>query len=1098
MNDTTDFNRQNKVNDWENPQVVGINKLPGHTTLVPYPDETIALTGDREKSPYFQLLNGKWKFYYAVNPDSVPAGFYQTDFDMTTWDDIEVPGNWTMQGYDKPIYTNVKMPIPNAPPHVPHDDNPTGLYRRTFTIPHDWQDRQIFICFDGVESAFYLWINGQKVGYSQGSRLPAEFDLTPYVQPGENRMTVMVIRWSDGSYLEDQDHWWMAGIYRDVYLYVIPQVHIYDFFARTELDSDYHDATLKVQAKINFYDQPVPTTPQPEIRYFDSGPAAYQVAMQLYNASGEPVFAEPVLQPVRVSDWAANTVKLIGQVTNPEKWSAEKPYLYTLVLSLKNAQGATIEAESCKIGFRQVEIKGRELLINGQPVLLKGVNRHDHDDRRGKAVAFESMLADVKLMKQFNFNAVRTAHYPNDPRWYELCDQYGLYVIDEANIECHSVYNKLPNDPQWATAFLERGQRMVERDKNHPCIIMWSLGNESGYGPNHDALAGWIRGYDPTRPVHYEGATSQYVMLLTAEDIEFTHRPDEAEEEKGRRRGWRVGHLATDVYSNMYPSVDHIIAYAQDPANTRPLIMCEYAHSMGNSTGNLKEYWQAVETYDGLQGGFIWDWVDQGLLKVDDKGQSYWAYGGDFGDEINDMNFCINGLIWPGRTPHPAMYECKKIFQPVSIEAKDLATGQLEITNQQYFSDLSRLNGTWELVVDGQVVQQGQLPPLDIPPGASQVVTLPLQEPVLAPGAECFLMVRFLLARDMPWADQGHTVAWEQFKMPYQAPVPTERKIEQIPQLKLSETAQAAIVTGPDFRLTFDKQAGYLASFVFRETELLESGPILNVWRAPTDNDGLKAQPERQDKLLAHWLAAGLNRLVRQTEAMTIAQLQPQVIRIAMRTTAQAPGCQTGFIHRHTYTIYGSGDILLENVIEADPNLPPLPRIGLTMYLPAGFEQLTWYGRGPYENYIDRNAGTPVGLYSGLVDDQYVPYIMPQENGNKTEVRWLTLTNEAGISLLAVGRPHLEASVSHYPADDLYRAFHTNELIRRDEVILNLDYMQCGLGGASCGPGTLPQYLVQPGTFKFTVRLRPYVAAEEDPAHLSRQGLMEFKKIIGE
>ncbi len=1041
-----------QINDWENPQVVGINKLPGHATLIPYPDETLALTGNRHASPYFQSLNGNWKFYYAAAPYAVPDDAFQSDVDTTTWDDIEVPGNWTVQGYDKPIYTNVKMPIPPDPPHVPQDDNPTGIYRRTFTLPDEWQDRQIFICFDGVESAFYLWVNGQPVGYSQGSRLPAEFDVTHHVCPGENTLTAMVIRWSDGSYLENQDHWWMAGIYRDVYLYATPKVHIFDFFARTELDADYRDAALKVQAKISHNGQ--------------ESPEGYTVGIQLFNGHGEAVFAQPVFQPVRISTDEITKVDLKQRVANPEKWSAEKPYLYTLVLSLKNTHGETVEAESCKVGFRVVEIQDRDLLVNGQPVLIKGVNRHEHDDRLGKTVTEESMIADIKLMKQSNFNAVRTSHYPNDPRWYDLCDEYGLYVIDEANIECHGVYNRLAHDSRWTHAFMERGIRMVERDKNHPCIIMWSLGNESGYGPNHDALAGWIRGYDPTRRLHYEGPI---------------------------RLSWHVGHLSTDVVCPMYPEVEQIIEYAKDPRSTRPLIMSEYAHSMGNGTGNLKEYWDAIESYHGLQGGFIWDWVDQGLLKVDEKGEEYWAYGGDFGDEINDLNFCINGLVWPDRTPHPALYECKKVFQPITVGAKNLTTGQFVITNKQNFLDLSGLDGSWELVADGEVVQQGELPPLDIPAGASQEITLPVQEPRLAPGAECFLMIRFLLAEDgIPWANKGYEVAWEQFKMPFKAPAPTELTLDRMPTLELTQTAEEAIIAGQDFRLAVDEETGQISSFTFRGTELLESGPVLNVWRAATDNDGFKAQPELEGKLLRHWLEVGLDRLEWQTKVIAVQQLKSQVVRIAVRSNAQAVDGSDGFTHQYIYTIYGSGDVVIENVVEASQNLPPLPRVGLTMSLPAGFEHFEWYGRGPHENYIDRNFGAAVGRYRGTVHGQYVPYIMPQENGNKTDVRWLTLTNDAGIGLLAVSSPptaYMEASVSHYTAHDLYRAFHTNELIRRDEVMLNLDYRQCGLGGASCGPGTLAQYLIQPGTFTFNVRLRPFMAEEIDPARLSRQRL---------
>lgn len=1083
--------------DWENPQVVGINKLPGHATLMPYPDEVLALACQPEKSPYFQSLNGRWKFYYAPNPASVLALFPNwglgtredgADFEVKSWAEIEVPGNWTMQGYDKPIYTNIKMPFPPNPPYVPQEDNPTGLYEREFTLPDSWRGRQIFIVFEGVESAFYLWVNGQKIGYSQDSRLPAEFDLTPYLQPGQNRLSVMVIRWSDASYIEDQDHWWMAGIHRDVYLYAAPKTHITDFFARPELEADYGDATLKVRAAISFYDQKEPPVYKGEIRVIDPAPPAYRVEMQLYDADKKAVWAEPVSRGVHHSDWTPPTVHLTQQVQQPRKWSAEDPYLYTLVLWLKTAEGEIIEVESCRIGFRNVEIKNRELLINGQPVLMKGINRHDFHDRQGKTVPLETMLADIKLMKQFNINAVRTSHYPNDSRWYDLCDEYGLYVIDEANIECHALYDKLPHDPQWTVAFLERGKRMVERDKNHPCIIMWSLGNESGYGPNHDAMAGWIRGYDPSRPLHYEGAISHHSALTSSETLEQNSWPTPVQLGQAKRQGWQRGYLVTDIYCPMYPSVDEIIAYAQDPDNQRPLIMCEYAHSMGNSTGNLKEYWEAIENYHGLQGGFIWDWVDQALRKTDDQGREYWAYGGDFGDEINDGNFCLNGLIWPDRTPHPAMYEYKKIIQPVAVRARDLAAGQVEIINKHDFSDLSHLNCSWELAADGEVIQRGELGRLATPPGASEVVTLPLQNPALAPGAECFLTLRFSLAQTTAWADEGHEVAWEQFAMPFKAPAPVVISLAQMPPLQVTDSAGEIFITGPEFQLAFDRKAGQMVAFTFRETSLLLSGPKLNIWRAATDNDGFKLWPERENKLLFQWLKAGLDRLEQKVESFSLEQLSSQVVRVNIQTLVQAADGPDGFIHRHTYMIYGSGDVVIENEIEASRNLPPLPRLGLTMALPGGFEQFAWYGCGPHENYIDRNVGAAVGLYQSTVDEQYVPYIMPQENGNKTEVRWLTLTREDGLGLLAVGQPPLEVSVSHYTAHDLYRALHTPDLIRRDETILNLDYKQCGLGGASCGPGTLPPYLIQPGRFSFSLRLRP-ITPQDHPALLSRYQL---------
>jgi len=1037
-----------RSNDWENPQVVAINKLPGHTASIPYPDLSAALRGKIEDSPYYQSLNGRWKFIYATNPETTPIDMNTGQVQANGWDEIEVPGNWNMQGYDKPIYTNVKMPFDTNPPYVPEDDNPCGVYQRDFNIPVDWTEQQVFVCFDGVESAFFLWINGQSVGYSQGSRLPAEFDLTEYIHPGKNSLTALVIRWSDGSYLEDQDHWWMAGIYRDVYLYATPKVHIFDFFAQSKFEPASNDAILAVRAKI--------------VNHSQVDADGYQVEIQLYDDDDQPIFDPLPTGWLLETDVQINKVDLSQHIDTPRRWSTEDPYLYTLVLSLKEPRGGVLEYLSARIGFRQVKISGVELVINGKPVLIKGVNRHDHDHVSGKVVSVEAMVSEIKLMKQFNINAVRTSHYPNDSRWYDLCDRYGIYVIDEANIECHAVYNKLAHDPLWTNAFMERGQRMVERDKNHPCVVIWSLGNESGYGPNHDALAGWIRGADPTRPIHYEGAISENIA------------PD-----------WFGGHLATDLVCPMYPTIDQIVAYAQDPRADRPLIMCEFAHAMGNSLGNYKEYWQAIEGNHGLQGGFVWDWIDQGILKHDQNGQPYWAYGGDFGDEINDLNFCINGLIWPDRTPKPALFEHKKICQPVSVKAVDLLEGHLEIINKRDFTNLSDLDIHWVLQSDGLVLQEGMLPPLAIPPGMRHTLTLDLKKPILDAGAECFLEVRFYLHQETTWAPKGHEVAWEQFEMPYPSPTPSPLKISSLPSLEMEENDENLSILAGKIQLIFDKKLGGISKLQYMGTELLTSGPILNIWRAPTDNDGIKLIPY-VGGYLGNWLAAGLDELEQDIEGFTVTRLSPQVVSIMVESLFQSSKGRARFKHMHSYTIYTSGDIMIDNRVECGDNLPPLPRVGLTLSLPASFEHFSWFGRGPHENYIDRNHSAPVGLYHSTVDEQYVPHILPQENGNKTEVRWLTVTNHNGIGLLATGVPLMEASVSHYSAQDLYQASHTCELVHREETILNLDHKQCGLGGASCGPGTLPQYLIQSGLFQFSFRLRPYNAISDSPAKLAR------------
>ena len=954
-----------RKNDWENPLVVGINKLPAHATGVPYADEQTALQCDPTASSWVRNLNGEWDFALVQNPGAVPEGFWQPAFDIRHWDTIPVPSNWTLQGYDGPIYTNIQMPIPNTPPFVPQDDNPIGLYRRVFKFPTDWDGRRIILNFGGVESAFYLWVNGHWLGYSQDSRLPAEFDITHVLQPGENLIAVQVIRWSDGSFLEDQDHWWMAGIYRDVTLYALPEVHLWDVFAKPVLDADYTDASLTMVAKIGG---------PPEMA------AGYRVEMQLFDADSRPILDDYLSGNVVPDVNEVLKVSLVAKVSSPYKWNHEQPYLYTLVVRLRDSAGQPVQIYSHRIGFRKVEIKNRELLINGKMVYIKGVNRHDHHETHGKYVPAEDLRIDVLTMKQHNINAVRTSHYPNDPQFYDLCDELGLYVWDEANLETHSVYNVLTNQAEWLHAFMERGVRMVERDKNHPSILVWSLGNESGYGPNHDAMAGYIRGYDPDRIIHYEGAISRIGL---------------------GPMNWHGGHLATDICCPMYPAIDEIIAYAINPASDRPLIMCEFAHSMGNAVGNLNDYWEAIVEYQGLQGGFIWDWMDQGFKIVDQQGVSFWAYGGDFGETIHDMNFNINGLVWPDRTPLPAMVEVKKVFQPLTITAIDLLQGKVEIHNKHDFSTLESLVATWEVTIDGDVQQRGTLPILKTPPGESSTVTIPYTPSVLFPGAETFLNMSFSVKETFLWAPAGHEVAWEQLKLPYIQPPLARSSKREWPAISVNEATGSLSLQGQVFTVDFDTSTGHMARFVYENIELLTAGPKLNAWRAPTDNDGFKWATNDARKLLSQWLQCGLDRLQSQLVDLNWEHVAPGVLRVVTTHNIGADGVMAGFVHRAIYNVFGNGDIQMEQAIDCDDSLPPLPRIGLILSLPTAFNQLTWLGRGPEESYADRKAGVSVGRYTGSVADQYVPYIMPQENGNKTDVRWAALTNQSGAGLLA-------------------------------------------------------------------------------------------------
>jgi len=1033
---------EQQANDWENPRVFQRNKEPGHATLMPYADAAQALLGDRYASPFCKLLNGTWRFRQSLGPAQAPRGFETLEYDDAGWDEIQVPGNWQLQGdYDPPMYTNVQYPFAiDECPRVP-DDTPTGSYRATFTVPGAWDGRKVFLVFEGVESAFHLWVNGYPVGYSQDSRLPAEFDITPYVRRGTNVLAARVYRWSDGSYLEDQDHWRLSGIYRDVYLWSAPAVHVRDYVVTTPLDDDYRDAELRLTAQVHNYGQ-VPV-------------GGHTLDVQLHNPDGQHVLTEHLPVP-DVPSGAEVALSHVATVINPLKWTAEKPNLYTLLLVLRDAEDGVVEALSCRVGFRQVEIRDAQLLVNGVPITVRGVNRHEHDPLRGKTVDERSMREDILLMKRHNLNAVRTSHYPNHPRWYELCDEYGLYLIDEANVECHGRL-QTSREPEWEAAYIDRATRMVLRDRNHPSVIIWSLGNESGMGSNIEAEAAAVRALDPTRPVHYEPILRE------------------------PRRPSRV----SEIIPPMYPHIERLVALAEDPEDDRPVIMCEYAHAMGNSCGNLKEYWEAIESHRRLQGGFIWDWVDQGLLQVAEDGTEWFAYGGDFGEEPHDGSFCINGLVHPDRTPHPSLLEYKKVIQPVRVHAVRVAEGVLEVENRYDFSSLSHLVGRWLLLADGEVIQRGELPPLHLAPGERTTVTLTMEKPVLRPGTEYWLVVEFLLAQDTLWAEAGHLVAHEQFLVPWDVPDEAPISLSGLPTLHVADTEETLSIRGEGFVAVFAKGDGTLRSWRQEGQELLAGGPRLNLWRAPTDNDARR--------MASLWRGAGLDRLVERLIAFDVDQPAPQAVVVRVRTLAHAPDLDpqmAGFTVTYTYTFFASGDLLIETHLTPQGDLPPLPRVGLQMTLPEGYEQFSWYGRGPHESYADRKESALVGVYSGSVDEQYFPYVMPQENGNKTDVRWAALRDDQGSGLLVAGvptagTPLLSVSVHHFTAQDLTLARHTYELTRRPEITLNVDLMQSGLGGESCGPGTLPQYQVPPEEYGWTVRLLP-LAPGDDPVALSK------------
>ncbi len=1036
---------------WEHPETISRGRLPARASLVSYPTIAGALKGGRHGSPLVLSLNGDWAFHLAPRPEAVPEDFPQTGFDDSSWGRLPVPSNWTLHGHDRPHYTNVQMPFAGTAPNVPAD-NPTGLYRRWFEVPSDWDGQRVVLNVGGAESVLYVWVNGQAVGMGKDSRLPQEFDITPFLRKGEpNLLCCAVIKWSDATYVEDQDQWWMGGIHRSVFLRATPVSHIGDVFARGDLSEDFSTGKFRVSVKLG-------------------GPAVdgHEVQVQLFDAQGQAVLETPLRRKIKGSiDRYSPYGRPLGDVAfevdipTPRLWSSESPYLYRAVVSLHVGDGPEIEASACNIGFRRVELGDRELLINGKAVMIRGMNRHEHDPVTGKVVSRESMIADIKLMKAFNVNAVRTSHYPNAEDWYDLCDEYGLYLIDEANLETHAFLHTICRDPRYAAQFVERGLRMVERDKNHPSVIIWSLGNESGYGPNHDAMAGWIRSFDPSRPLHYEGAVWGWDLSASPPGFHTPWVP-----------GTAPGGHASDLVCPMYPPIANLVAWAEanEPADRRPMILCEYSHAMGNSNGSLGDYWDAFEAHHGLQGGFIWEWCDHGLLQHDDQDRPWMAYGGDFGDTPNDLNFCCDGIVSADRVPHPGLWEFKKLVQPVRV-TREGEGSEIRIHNRRDFSTLSDLTGHWVLEVDGEGVASGDLPLLTTAPGQSEVITLPCPALSLEAGQEAFLMVRFALAADTPYAPAGHEVAWDQLAYASAPRAEAIRPSATGTALELIEAGDEVLLRGDGFEVRFSRPLGQLTGMVWRNHLMILSGPRLQVWRGATDNDGIKGWTNQDRKPLGRWLEAGLDALILRPPAVKVEQT-PEGVIVTIDQTASTAGVERALTHHHRYLVRTDGTIQVTNRFEVDQALPDLPRLGVTLTLPEAFEQMSWFGRGPLENYIDRNRAAWIGRFETSVTDQYVPYVLPQEHGNHTELRWMELA-ASGASLRLTPSVPCEGSATHFAPEDLFAARHTTDLTPRREVLVNLDVRQRGLGTASCGPDTLEAYLVKPGTYDLTFEMTP-------------------------
>jgi len=1037
------------LGDLENPQLPHRNRLPARASFVPFADEQSALAFDAGKSSCVLSLDGRWKFHYAASPAEMPEGFPSPDFADGEWSELEVPGNWQMHGYGRPHYTNITYPIPLDPPRVP-SDNPTGCYRRAFAVPPEWAGRRVLLRFEGVDSAFHLWVNGRAVGFSQGSRMPAEFDVTSFVRSGENLLAAAVYQWSAGSYLEDQDMWRISGIFRGCCLISTPAVHVADFRVRTELDAQYRDATLRLRV----------TAGNAAERAADC-----RIGCRLLDDAGRPVAGAQASRGISLPGRQSADAEMDIPVSDPRKWSAETPFLYTLLLTLHDAGGRLLQAIPWRVGFRSVEIRGGNLRVNGAVVMFKGVNRHEHHPDTGRAVPLEAMVRDVVLMKQHNINAVRTSHYPDDPRFYELCDRYGIYVLDEADVETHGFLQRpLTNptdDPQWEIACVDRMVRMVERDKNHPCVILWSLGNEAGIGRNHSAMAAAARSIDPTRPIHYE---NDYQGVVA------------------------------DVFSIMYPRLDQLIDIGEGRPFRRPdlevkperyagkpFLCCEYAHAMGNGPGGLKEYWDLFYRYPSMQGAFVWEWIDQGIRRRSADGKEYFVYGGDFGDEPNDGNFVIDGLLFPDRTPSPGLVEYKKVLEPVQAEAEDLAAGTVRLRNRYDFLALDHLAAEWTVTADGRTLQQGELALPPLAPGEAKTVTVPFRA-VSEPqdGTDYWLNLRFTLARDFPWAAKGHEVAWAQFRLPAPIAKKPRARAAALPPVEFRQGASEIELRGDGWRIVFDRVRGRIRSWRHRGLDLLRSGPEMCFWRAPTDND-------RVGGYVQEWQQAGLHLLHSRAECAPAERREDGAVSIPVRLRIGPAGAPQHFDCRQVYTVCGNGAVRVD--VQVTPRglwSPTLPRVGMRLTLPPVLDRVRWYGRGPGESYADSRHANRFGVHAARVAELHTPYVYPQENGNRAETRWVSLQTDRGAGLLAFGLPELNFSAHHYSMEDLDAARHTHELASREEIFLHLDYRQNGLGSGSCGPRPTAEYELKPEECRFAFLLRP-LSDGDDPVELGKE-----------
>lgn len=1015
---------------WENHQIDGINRMPARAHFLTFPSKEKALLNNNRYTHAFKNLNGVWKFMFLDAPEYSPEGFFNSDFDVTKMDDITVPGNWQLQGYGKMHYSDLWYNFPINPPYVP-TENPTGIYKRTFFVEESYRDKKIIIRFCGVDSAYHLWINGKEVGYSKVARNESEFDITDIIRVGEeNDVTVRVYQWSDGTYLEDQDMWWESGIFRDVELIGVPKDGINDYKVIADLDDEYKNGIFKVEAFLR-------TTKE------------VNVTFELVDAGENTVFTKTVV----AKEGKACIDEVIADVNH---WTAETPYLYKLFMTVED-DGQIVEVIPQNVGFRNIRLNGETFLVNGVAIKFKGVNRHDYSPQNGRVVSREEIEKDIILMKQFNINAIRTSHYPNSYYLYDLCDEYGMYLIAETDLECHGFeltgdYKWITDDPSWELAYVSRMTRMIERDKNHPAIIFWSLGNESAFGCNFRKMTDVAHEMDPTRLVHYEGDF----------DVE-----------------------SADVYSTMYtwienPKKPYLMKDIIEKSK-KPHVHCEYCHAMGNGPGNLKDYQDLVYAHDKLQGGFVWEWFDHGIESFTESGEKYYRYGGDFGDDPSNKDFCIDGLIMPDRTPSPGLYEYKKVIEPITTTAVDIQKGIINLLSRYDFANLDRFNLVYKVMEDDVILQTGFMAVPSIEARANKDITLPYDLSAIKakPGAHYYVNISYQLREDTSYASSGHELATAQFELPLY-----KEGIVVRPEgiLNVEKEHTTLHVKGANFSLDFNLVNGNLMNIVRDGMQVLSKGPRLTLWRAPISND-----MEIIDKLKKVYFLHLEHEVVMNIDY----HMEGNILKVEVDTINSTTNSAWHFKTKYVYTVCPSGDILID--VEGTPSgrvdLAPdmLPRIGVSMHLDKSMEHVRYFGMGPGENYADSKEAAQMGLYANTVDGLFTNYVIPQENGNHMGCKWVSMTNDRGMGLLASTEGDFNFSASWYEDKDLDDAKHTCDLVKRDYIVFNVDYKQNALGTNSCGQWQLDKYRAKFEDFKLSFRLTPFNNKEVLDKHLAAE-----------